>query len=133
MNVRTVRIAVPAPVESHRLEDYTADTWREAIDAALGAVISVTQETILDLLGEGGGSILFTAPAMAGDGAWRASIAGLHGLARSIAKEYGRRGIRCNLLIGDSPELERLLSENPAVTGELLAAGEEVWGAAGIR
>ena len=133
VNSTMVRIAAPAPARACRLEDYSAEAWREAIDKVLGAAIEAAQEAVLDLLAEGGGSILFAAPETPGDGAWRAAIAGLHGLARSIAKEYGRRGIRCNLLIGESPELERLLAENTAVTGELLAVSEGTWGAAGIR
>jgi NAD(P)-dependent dehydrogenase (short-subunit alcohol dehydrogenase family) len=130
---RVERIEIPGPPAPRRLEDHSAESWRQAVASVLGQSIEMAQEAVLDLLAEGGGSILLVAPAAPGDGAWRAAVAGLHGLARSIAKEYGRKGIRCNLLVGASPELERLLAENPAVTGEILAAGDECWGAAGLR
>jgi NAD(P)-dependent dehydrogenase (short-subunit alcohol dehydrogenase family) len=130
---RVERIEVPGPPAPRRLEDHSAESWRQAVSSVLGQSIEMAQEAVLDLLAEGGGSILLVAPAAPGDGAWRAAVAGLHGLARSIAKEYGRKGIRCNLLVGPSPELERLLAENPAVTGEMLATSDECWGAAGLR
>src|SRR5205823_9109513 len=97
---RVERIEIPGPPAPRRLEDHSAESWRQAVASVLGQSIEMAQEAVLDLLAEGGGSILLVAPAAPGDGAWRAAVAGLHGLTRSIAKEYGRKGIRCNLLVG---------------------------------
>jgi NAD(P)-dependent dehydrogenase (short-subunit alcohol dehydrogenase family) len=92
----------------------------------------MAQDAVLELLAENGGVVLFIVPPARGDGAWRTAVAALHGLARSIAKEYGRRNIRCNVLIGDEPALERLLVDNAAITGELVVAIDGIWGSAGV-
>jgi NAD(P)-dependent dehydrogenase (short-subunit alcohol dehydrogenase family) len=54
-------------------------------------------------LAAGGGSLVFVgsiaADGMAGQAAYAASKAGLVGLAKSLAKEYGRKGITANVVV----------------------------------
>jgi NAD(P)-dependent dehydrogenase (short-subunit alcohol dehydrogenase family) len=128
---RVIRIPVPDTKWTHSLSTCSADEWRAGIDGPLGSVIEQAQEAVLDLLADGGGVILFVS-SFPQHAAARTTVAGLHGLTRSIAKEYGARNIRCNLLVGEAPDLERFLTENPAMTGELLSTGSGLVGAAGL-
>jgi NAD(P)-dependent dehydrogenase (short-subunit alcohol dehydrogenase family) len=130
---RVFRIELERPADKRTLEEYSHDQWSFVIDSVLGTAIAQAQEAVECLIGGGGGVVLFIVPAQTGDGAWRTAIAGLHGLVRAIAKEYGRLNIRCNAVVGGSPELERLLVENRAITGELLVAGAGTWGASGLE
>jgi NAD(P)-dependent dehydrogenase (short-subunit alcohol dehydrogenase family) len=124
--VRVIRIDVPGPGEPISLDAYTPEQWRQAVARVLGASIESAQEAVLELLGEGGGCVLFAVPAVTGDAAWRAGVAGVQGLARSIAKEYGRKRIRCNVLVGECADMERLLTGNEAITGEWVDLREDV-------
>jgi len=103
------------------------------IREVLGAAILESQKAVDKLLDDGGGVILFMVPDVECDDAWRTAVAGLHGLTRAIAKEYGRVDIRCNLVIGRDAALERLLVENSAITGEIVATVRGVWGASGLE
>jgi len=129
--MRVVRIVVEHPRQTRRLDDYSASEWRAVIAGTLGGAIAEAQEAVFDLLAEGGGAILVSIPEVPRDAAARAAVAGLHGLVRSIAKEYGRKNIRCNMIVGPSFDIETMLADNPAITGELVAGSESV-GAAGL-
>ena len=127
------RIVINQPKTRRRLDDFTADQWRASVSETLEDAMLKAQDIVFDLVGKGGGVLLVVVPECDGDGAWHAAIAGLHGLVRAIAKEYGRAGIRCNLLVGDRPAIERLLVENTAITGEMLVVCEGTWGASGLE
>lgn len=122
--MRVVRIDATEIGGRCTLERYSAEAWRTRVWAILGTAIEQAQQAVLDLLGEGGGSVLFTAPFVTNDAADCAAVSGLHGLARSIAKEYGRKNIRCNVIIGRSSEVEALVETNGAITGELLVVAD---------
>jgi NAD(P)-dependent dehydrogenase (short-subunit alcohol dehydrogenase family) len=130
---RVIRIAVERPARDCPLDQYDATEWAAAMQATLGKAIVAAQDAVESLIAEGGGVVLFIVPGYRGDAAWQASVAGLHGLLRAIAKEYGRMNVRCNGVVGDAPELERLLVANDAVTGELLVAVDGTWGASGLE
>lgn len=129
---RSIRIEIP-PLAQHRpLAAYDAEAWQQAVNGLLLPAIDQAQEAVHELLGDGGGAILFVVPGGVGDAAWQTAVAGLHGLSRSIAKEYGRLNIRCNMLVGGAPELEAMLNDNTGITGELLNVTETAAGAAAI-
>ena len=130
--VRVVRIDVAELGGRCTLERYPPNDWQARVWAVLGNAIEQAQEAVLDLLGEGGGGILFLVPFASNDPADRAAVSGLHGLARSIAKEYGRKNIRCNVIVGRSSHVEMLLETNGAITGELLVIEDEIETGSGL-
>jgi NAD(P)-dependent dehydrogenase (short-subunit alcohol dehydrogenase family) len=81
------------------IADMALDSWNEQLTLPLRSTILVTREVVDHWLGEGeSGQILFVhhdGPAAA----QQALDTGLHAFARSVAKEYGRRQIRTNLII----------------------------------
>ena len=81
--------------------ELTLEEWQRIMDTNLGAAYRVTQRA-LPLLAPGG-SVVFVGSRVAGVGMpsgahYTASKAGLVGLARSLAKELGPRGLRVNVV-----------------------------------
>lgn len=113
-NAGTLGAAVP-------LAEMSAGTWSEVLDTNLTSAFLGAKHQIPAMLARGGGSIIFTStfvghsvgfPGMA---AYAASKAGLVGLTRVIAVEYGARGIRANALLpgGTDTPLGRSVSNTP--------------------
>lgn len=81
------------------------DDWRLTLDTNLTAAFTGAQAQLPAMLARGGGSLIFTSTivghelGLPGMAAYAASKAGLIGLARVIAAEYGARGIRANALL----------------------------------
>ncbi|HZN19502.1 MAG TPA: SDR family oxidoreductase [Micromonosporaceae bacterium] len=82
-------------------EELTPQEWRRMVDTNLTAVVLVVQRA-LPLLGEGASVISLGTKAVELGVPMRAHYTatkgGLAALNRSLAKEYGRRGIRFNIL-----------------------------------
>nr|WP_315216274.1 SDR family oxidoreductase [uncultured Duganella sp.] len=113
-NAGTLGAAVP-------LADLPAGAWSEVLDTNLTSAFLGARHQIPAMLARGGGSLIFTStfvghsvgfPGMA---AYAASKAGLIGLTRVIAVEYGARGIRANALLpgGTDTPLGRAVSNTP--------------------
>jgi NAD(P)-dependent dehydrogenase (short-subunit alcohol dehydrogenase family) len=103
------------------LAELSAGAWSEVLDANLTSAFLGAKHQIPAMLARGGGSLIFTStfvghsagfPGMA---AYAASKAGLVGLTRVIAVEYGARGIRANALLpgGTDTPLGRSVSNTP--------------------
>ncbi|ASR43094.1 short-chain dehydrogenase [Xanthomonas citri pv. mangiferaeindicae] len=97
-NAGTLGALVPTP----QLE---AQAWREALDINLSGAFFGAKHQIPAMLARGGGSLIFTStfvghtvgfPCTA---AYAASKAGLIGLTRALAAEFGPRAIRVNALL----------------------------------
>jgi 3-oxoacyl-[acyl-carrier protein] reductase len=79
--------------------------WREVIDVNLTGMFLTCKHAIRAMLETGGGSLVVTGSptglygSALGQHAYSASKAGCHGLARVMAHEYARRGIRVNCVI----------------------------------
>lgn len=79
--------------------------WRLTLDTNLTAAFTGAQAQLPAMLARGGGSLIFTSTivghelGLPGMAAYAASKAGLIGLARVIAAEYGASGIRANALL----------------------------------
>ena len=79
--------------------------WREVIDVNLTGMFLTCKHSIRAMLESGGGSLVVTGSPTGmygtalGQHAYSASKAGCHGLARVMAHEYARRGIRVNCVI----------------------------------
>lgn len=84
--------------------DISLAGWREAIEVNLTAAFFAAKHQIPALLARGNGSLIFTSTFVGhtagfpGMSAYAASKAGLIGLARNLAVEYGPKGLRVNVL-----------------------------------
>ena len=87
------------------LADLTPDEWRQTLTTNLTSAFLASRFQIPAMLRRGGGSIVFTSSfvgtsvGLPGMGAYAAAKAGLMGLVKGIAADYGARGIRANALL----------------------------------
>lgn len=93
-----------AGIVANELAAHMSDArWTEVLHTNLSGAFYVSRFFLPSLLASGGGSIVFigsiAADGMAGQAAYAASKAGLVGLAKSLAKEYGRKGITANVVV----------------------------------
>ncbi|WP_299236189.1 SDR family NAD(P)-dependent oxidoreductase [Natronomonas sp.] len=88
--------------------DIGDDQWRRVIDTNLTGAFYVTRAAIPHL--EPGGDVVFVSSigGTAGtvDAGYAASKAGLHGLTRSLAREYGDEGVQVNAVAPGPVETE---------------------------
>lgn len=95
--------------------------WRETMDINLTSAFACARYQLPAMLERGGGSIVFTStfvghvlgfPGMA---AYAAAKAGIVGLARVIAAEYGPQGIRANAMLvgGTDTPMGRIVADTP--------------------
>ena len=122
--------------------DLTLSEWTSALDINLTGSFLGARAQIPALLARGGGSLIFTstfvghAIGMPGMGAYAAAKAGLIGLSRVIAAEFGSRGLRSNCLLpggvdtdagrafATTPDIVAFVENLPAV--KRMAAAEEI-------
>lgn len=83
-------------------EDTDRAGWRRTVEVNLFSAIDCTQAAIAQMREAGGGSIVFiSSDAAFGEirqGVYGTTKAGLIALARTVAKEHGRHGIRSNVV-----------------------------------
>ena len=103
------------------IPEMAAEIWHDVIDTNLTSAFHAAKHQIPAMLDRGGGSLIFTSTFVGhtvgfpGMGAYAASKAGLIGLMRVIAAEYGPRGIRANALLpgGTDTPMGRAVSNTP--------------------
>jgi len=83
--------------------EFSEEEWNHAIGVTLTGSWLGAKHCIPEMIKAGGGSIVFTSTVNSlitnpHFGVYSASKAGLNGLTRSLAMEYGRQGIRCNAI-----------------------------------
>ncbi len=85
---------------AYSMED---DEWQTVIDTNLTGSFYVCRAFLPELIANGGGKILLlssvTAYGASGQAAYSASKAGLHGLAQTLAKEYGPKNVTTNVVL----------------------------------
>ena len=104
------------------------DQWRRMLRTSLEGVFELVQAVIPEMRGKGLGRIIFLSSGsveygMPGEQAYVAAKAGLHGLARSLARELGPSGILVNVVMPGLTLTEKCLQTVPepirqAVTGQ---------------
>jgi NAD(P)-dependent dehydrogenase (short-subunit alcohol dehydrogenase family) len=87
------------------LAEIDADEWHHTLNSNLTAAFLASRYQIPAMLERGGGSIIFTSSfvgtsvGLPGMAAYAAAKAGLMGLVKGIAADYGARNIRANALL----------------------------------
>ncbi|WP_236207247.1 SDR family oxidoreductase [Pseudomonas tohonis] len=110
--------------------DISLEGWHDTIDTNLTSAFLCARHQIPELLKRPGGSLIFTSsfvghsvgfPGMA---AYAASKAGLVGLTRTLAAEYGAQGLRVNVLLPGGTDTE--MGRAAASTAEQKAFVESI-------
>ncbi len=88
----------------HRAERFPDEAWRRDVDTNLSGAFAVARVAFPALVESGDGRVILISSAAAeiglpGQAAYGASKAGLVGLARTLAGEWGPRGVRCNVVM----------------------------------
>jgi 3-oxoacyl-[acyl-carrier protein] reductase len=88
----------------HRAERFPDDGWRNDLDTNLTGQFNVVRALFESLRESGDGRVVIVSSASAETGlpgqvAYTAAKAGLVGMARTLAAEWGRHGIRCNVVM----------------------------------
>ena len=91
------------------------EEWREVLDTSLTGAFNVTRRAIPSMMKARWGRLVFVSSVGAfvgspGQTNYAASKAGLVGFARSIAREYGSRGITANVVAPGPIETEMIAS-----------------------
>ena len=86
----------------HRAERFSEDEWRKDVDTNLTGTFHVVRALFEPLRASGDGRVVVLSSASAESGlpgqvAYTASKAGLVGMVRTLAAEWGRHGIRVNV------------------------------------
>jgi len=103
--------------------ELSEDSWRTTLDTNLTSTFLAAKHQLPAMLRRGAGSLIFTSTfvgytiGMPGMAAYAAAKAGLNGLAKVIAAEYGPRGIRANALLpgGTDTEAGRGFANTPEI------------------
>lgn len=75
--------------------------WRRMFDVIVNGAMNTSRAALPIMVERGGGSVVFISGAVIHRGTWphlAAAKTALHGLARGLAKEFGPRGVRVNVV-----------------------------------
>lgn len=91
--------------DNEPVTEIALDRWRATLDTNLTGAFLGAKHQIPAMLERGGGALILTSSfvghtiGMPGMGAYAAAKAGMIGLSKVIAAEFGAQGIRCNALL----------------------------------
>ncbi|NIA68453.1 SDR family oxidoreductase [Pelagibius litoralis] len=102
------------------VSEMTLSDWRDTLETNLTSAFLGAKYQIPAMLKRGGGSLLFTSSfvgysnaGLPGMAAYAASKAGLIGLVKSLAGEYGPRGIRANAILPGGTDTAMAPADDP--------------------
>ncbi len=109
------------------MEETTADIWRSDINSNLNGAYHCTSMVVEDMKAKGGGAIVnigsINGLTALGDPAYSAAKAGLISYTKSLAMEYGRFGIRANIICPGTvrtPIWNHRIEKNPEIFEQLV-------------
>lgn len=121
------------------LHEFSSAEWDEVIQTNLRGVFLGMKYQIPALLARGGGTILMTSSLVAhstaaGRSVYSATKAGLIGMARAAALDYGGKGIRINAILPGTTDtaLVRDVAGMAAIPDAAWAIGAAQWGRANV-
>lgn len=110
------------------LADLTGEAIGRELDLNLTGVMAFADPIAKAMASRGSGAIVFVSSVNAllhfGNPAYAAAKAGINAYARAIAVEYGRKGVRANVVCPGSirtPAWEHRLAKDPGIMGKLKA------------
>ena len=107
------------------IQDIALDTWKDTLEINLTANFLAAKHQIPALIDCGGGSLIFTSSFVGytvgfpGYSDYAASKAGLIGMAKSLAAEYGPVGLRVNALLPGGTDTEMNVANAPGAEPEV--------------
>lgn len=107
--------------------EMSLSAWRDCVDTNLTSAFLGAKYQVPALLARGGGSLIFTSTfvghcvGMPGMAAYGAAKAGLVGLVRVLAAEWGAKRIRANAILPGGTDTPASFTNAPGVTAEQVA------------
>jgi len=111
----------------HRAERFSEADWQKDLESNLTGQFNVVRAAFEPLRKSGDGRIVLISSASAETGlpgqvAYTAAKAGVVGMARTLAAEWGRHGIRCNVVMPGLIATPKVLSMPEPVKDTMTAA-----------
>jgi NAD(P)-dependent dehydrogenase (short-subunit alcohol dehydrogenase family) len=111
----------------HRAERFPEEDWEKDIGTNLSGAFNVARAAFEPLQESGDGRVVIISSSSAETGlpgqvAYTAAKAGLVGVARTLAAEWGRHGIRCNVVMPGLIGTPKVMALPEAVRGKMSAA-----------
>jgi NAD(P)-dependent dehydrogenase (short-subunit alcohol dehydrogenase family) len=113
--------------ESAPIFEISLRGWRETLDTNLTGAFLGAKYQVPAMIARGGGSLIFTSTfvgytvGMPGMAAYAASKAGLIGLMKVLAAEFGAKGIRANAILPGGTDTPASITNAPGAGPEVLA------------
>jgi NAD(P)-dependent dehydrogenase (short-subunit alcohol dehydrogenase family) len=122
-----VLIANAGGASSPTVRQTTIDSWRHDVDLNLNGTMHTVHAVLQGMIAKGKGNIVAIGSVNAilalGHPAYSAAKAGLISYVKSLAAEFGRAGIRANIILPGTvrtPTWRERLNRNPAVFDQLI-------------
>ncbi len=96
--------------------ELTDAKWQEELGTVLGGPVNTSRAVLPLMIAQGSGSIINISGTVVLLGTWphlAAAKAGLHGLTRGLAREFGDRGIRVNIIVPSTVDTVRTTPRDP--------------------
>ncbi|QPC44878.1 SDR family oxidoreductase [Kaustia mangrovi] len=113
--------------ETAGIDTLSAEDWHTTLDTNLTGAFLCAKHQLPAMAQRGGGSLILTSSfvgysaGMPGMAAYAASKAGMIGLMKVLAVEYGAKGVRVNALLPGGTDTPASVTNAPGATPELLA------------